>query len=461
MITSYKDTLENFINGLTKEDILIELYNFTSQTFGEDVDTDGEYLSELLYKTNENPLDRLIKILTTLVEHNIYNIQYKIHSELKSGQLLTNSTALNYIIDNIVDNYNYKYTLESINVYEDSKMSYEKQYAKQKMLGDDIYSPNEGVLVTTEFNKCNNLIVNIYAKELVFPIILDSDFGKDGLIRLYDYLDSNEIENSLNYIDDDYFTYNEHTLNIFSDGNEVDYKEIESKIRKQTALMNGAIEEKVVTIVKNDLHIDTLEKLDWFIRELIKNTIRTVDDVQLILNKTPDSNELEKQAIENQKQFIKKELSNIMFNGIDIGAIAFRAGIKDKSLIKVALNIKNNKKDTLNNIVGLNNFQATAIRRVNVVPGKSRKYRLFESKSKHYIEFPGLNTEVSKEAETSYVIALYIERTYAEALYEAFIEVLEETKKYDYNIAVIIEGMEVKDRAALKKIVYEEYGKEQ
>lgn len=71
MITLYKDTLENFINGLTKEDILIELYNFASQTFGEEVDIDGEYLSKLLYRINENPLDRMIKILTTLVEHNI------------------------------------------------------------------------------------------------------------------------------------------------------------------------------------------------------------------------------------------------------------------------------------------------------------------------------------------------------------------------------------------------------
>ena len=459
MITSYKDTLENFINCLTKEDILIELYNFTSQTFGEEIDTDGEYLSELLYRTNENPLDRMIKILTTLVEHNIYNIQHKIHSELKSGQLLTNSTTLNEIINNIVDNYDYRYTLESINVYEDTKMSYEKQYAKQKMLGDDIYSPNEDVLVTVEFNKYNDLVVNIYAKELVFPIILDSDFGRDSLISLYDSLDSNGIENSLNYIDDDYFTYNEHTLNIFSDGTEVNYKEIESKIRKQTNLMNGAIEEKVVTLIKNDLHIDTLEKLEWFIRELIKNIIKTVDDVQLILNKIPDSKELEKQAIENQKQFIKKELSHII-ESMDTNTIAFRAGIKDKSLIKVALNIRNNKKDILNNIVGLSNFQATAVRRVNVVPGKSRKYRLFESKSKHYIEFPALSAEVSKEAETSYVTTLYIERVYPKALYEALIETLEEIKGNDYNIAIIVENREAKDRTALEKVIYEVYGKE-
>lgn len=457
MITLYKDTLENFINCLTEKDILIELYNFTSQTFGSEVDVDGDYIADLLYKTNGNTLDRLIKIIATLVKQNIYDMQYKIHSELKSGQLLVNSTTLNELIDNIVDNYDYRYTLDNINIYEDSEMSYEGQYAKQKMLGDDNYSPNEGVLVTIEFNKYNDLMVNIYAKELLFPMIMEnSGFSSDSLIQLDDYSNV-EIENSLRYIDGDNFTYSDGEIHVFREGNEVDWISIEGKIIKQSEIVIGTIEEKVETLVKNQLHIDTAEKAEWFIRELINSVIRTVDDVQLVLNKMPNNNELMKQAIENQKKFIKKYLEHIMFDGADIDKVALRAGIKDKSLIKIALNIIDNKKDTKKRIVGFENFQAAPLRRINVVTGKSKRYGLFESNSKHYIEFPGLNEEVSSEAETSYVLTINIERVYPEALYESLVDVIDEVKKYDYNIAIILLDKEIIDKAALKKEVYKEY----
>lgn len=416
MITLYKDTFDNYINSLTRKDIFIELYNFTSRTFGNVLDKDEKHLEDLLYKTNENPLDRLIKLISTSVKQNLYDIQYKIHSNLKSGQLLVNSTTLNVLLDNIIDEYDYKYTLESMNIYENSKMSYEGQYAKHKLLGSYICTPNDGVLVTVGFNTTSDLVVNIYAKEIIFPMIIgEIGFNEDYIAQLNDYLKLG-IENSLIYIDEDYFTYNESELHIFREGNEVDWQDIEDKITKHSEEAMKVIDEKVETLIRNDLHIDTPEKAEWILRELIRNGIRQVNDVCLLPNKMPNDNELKEKAIENQKKFIKKYLTSLMIK-------TFNTWLEDKKHIKITLSIRNNKKDTKNNIVGFENFQASTLRKVNKV-------------------------------------LINIERVYPKSLYEALIEITKEIKEYNFSIGIIILDKEITDEATLKKIVYEKYKEE-
>lgn len=417
MIKLYKDTFDNYINSLTGKDIFIELYNFTSRTFGNVLDKDEKHLEDLLYRTNENPLDRLIKLISISVKQNLYDIQYKIHSNLKPGQLLVNSTTLNVLLDNIIDEYDYKYTLESMNIYENSKMSYEGQYAKHKLLGSYICTPNDGVLVAVGFNTTSDLVVNIYAKEIIFPMIIgEIGFNGDYLAQLNDYLKLG-IENSLIYIDEDYFTYNESELHIFREGNEVDWQDIEDKITKHSEEAMKVIDEKVETLIRNDLHIDTPEKAEWILRELIRNGIREVNDVCLLPNKMPNDNELKEKAIENQKKFIKKYLTSLMIK-------TFNTWLEDKKYIKITLSIRNNKKDTKNNIVGFENFQASTLRKVNKV-------------------------------------IINIERVYPKSLYEALIEITKEIKEYNFSIGIIILDKEITDEATLKKVVYEEYKEEQ
>lgn len=417
MITLYKDTFDNYINSLTGKDIFIELYNFTSRTFGNVLDKDEKHLEDLLYRTNENPLDRLIKLISISVKQNLYDIQYKIHSNLKPGQLLVNSTTLNVLLDNIIDEYDYKYTLENMNIYENSKMSYEGQYAKHKLLGSYICTPNDGVLVAVGFNTTSDLVVNIYAKEIIFPMIIgEIGFNGDYLAQLNDYLKLG-IENSLVYLDEDYFTYYKSELHIFREGNEVDWQDIEDKITKHSEEAMKVIDEKVETLIRNDLHIDTPEKAEWILRELIRNGIREVNDVCLIPNKMPNDNELKEKAIENQKKFIKKYLTSLMIK-------IFNTWLEDKKPIKITLSIRNNKKDTKNNIVGFENFQASTLRKVNKV-------------------------------------IINIERVYPKSLYEALIEIPKEIKEYNFSIGIIILDKEITDEATLKKIVYEEYKEEQ
>ena len=417
MITLYKDTFDNYINSLTGKDVFIELYNFTSRTFGNILDKDEKHLEDLLYRTNENPLDRLIKLISTSVKQNLYDIQYKIHSNLKPGQLLVNSTTLNVLLDNIIDEYDYKYTLESMNIYENSKISYEGQYAKHKLLGSYICTPNDGVLVAVGFNTTSDLVVNIYAKEIIFPMIIgEIGFNGDYLAQLNDYPKLG-IENSLVYIDEDYFTYYKSELHIFREGNEVDWQGIEDKITKHSEEAMKVIDEKVETLIRNDLHIDTPEKAEWILRELIRNGIREVNDVWLLPNKMPNDNELKEKAIENQKKFIKKYLTSLMIK-------TFNTWLEDKKPIKITLSIRNNKKDTKNNIVGFENFQASTLRKVNKV-------------------------------------IINIERVYPKSLYEALIEIPKEIKEYNFSIGIIILDKEITDEATLKKIVYEEYKEEQ
>ena len=417
MITLYKDTFDNYINSLTGKDIFIELYNFTSRTFGNVLDKDEKHLEDLLYRTNENPLDRLIKLISISVKQNLYDIQYKIHSNLKPGQLLVNSTTLNVLLDNIIDEYDYKYTLESMNIYENSKMSYEGQYAKHKLLGSYICTPNDRVLVAVGFNTTSDLVVNIHAKEIIFPMIIgELGFNGDYLAQLNDYLKLG-IENSLIYIDEDYFTYNGSELHIFREGNEVDWQGIEDKITKHSEEAMKVIDEKVETLIRNDLHIDTPEKAEWILRELIRNGIREVNDVCLLPNKMPNDNELKERAIENQKKFIKKYLTSLIIK-------AFNTWLEDKKHIKITLSIRNNKKDTKNNIVGFENFRASTLRKVNKV-------------------------------------IINIERVYPKSLYEALIEIPKEIKEYNFSIGIIILDKEITDEATLKKVVYEEYKEEQ
>lgn len=417
MITLYKDTFDNYINSLTGKDIFIELYNFTSRTFGNVLDKDEKHLEDLLYRTNENPLDRLIKLISISVKQNLYDIQYKIHSNLKPGQILVNSTTLNVLLDNIIDEYEYKYKLESINIYENSKMSYEGQYAKHRLLGSYICTPNDGVLVTIGFNTTSDLVVNIYAKEIIFPMIIgEIGFNGDYLAQLNDYLKLG-IENSLIYIYEDYFTYNESELHIFREGNEVDWQGIEDKITKHSEEAMKVIDEKVETLIRNDLHIDTPEKAEWILRELIRNGIRMVNDVCLLPNKMPNDNELKEKAIENQKKFIKKYLTSLMIK-------TFNTWLEDKKPIKITLSIRNNKKDTKNNIVGFENFQASTLRKINKV-------------------------------------IINIERVYHKSLYEALIEIPKEIKEYNFSIGIIILDKVITDEATLKKVVYKEYKEEQ
>ena len=166
------------------------------------------------------------------------------------------------------------------------------------------------------------------------------------------------------------------------------------KITKHSEEALKVIDEKVETLIRNDLHIDTPEKAEWILRELIRNGIREVNDVWLLPNKMPNDNELKEKAIENQKKFIKKYLTSLMIK-------TFNTWLEDKKPIKITLSIRNNKKDTKNNIVGFENFQASTLRKVNKV-------------------------------------IINIERVYPKSLYEALIEI---PKEIEENAQIVTGGV--------------------